>query len=133
MQFEIEAQLPSRGFTLIQHMLAFGWLVFCFFFLSFRIKVREIFGKTYILTNLQWWWHVYICIQRVKLIQFRTQKMEERFLARLCSCNISEEGTNSHSVIALSGLYQEGSYVGLLGRILIPKQRWKTKGYMGMK
>lgn len=28
MQVEIEAQLPSRGFTLIQHMLAFGWFFF---------------------------------------------------------------------------------------------------------
>lgn len=31
MQVEIEAELPSRGFTLIQHMLAFGWVVFFFF------------------------------------------------------------------------------------------------------
>lgn len=31
MQVEIEAELPSRGFTLIQHMLAFGWIVGVFF------------------------------------------------------------------------------------------------------
>lgn len=45
MQFEIEAQLPSRGFTLIQHMLAFGWLVFFFFFSVFQNKSERSLWK----------------------------------------------------------------------------------------
>lgn len=126
MQVEIEAQLPSRGFTLIQHMLAFGWVFF------FQNK-----GERSLWKNLHTDKSVVVeacvhlhSVSKAYLVQNPENggKIFSQIMF-LSFQSINGKGTHGHPVIALRGRNQEWFFHRSWDtpeRAFSPKQMWKT-------